>query len=108
MLETTIDPAMWTYRLVFNARKGEQPLVKEEYAAHNGKALFTRPNSETLRMRRSYLRRTCSKFNKTNHFGRLPSSYEACAICTSFLKLSETGRWQVLKVIPTAVTFFCV
>src|SRR5262245_3438549 len=35
---------IWTYRLVFNARKGEQPHVKEEYIAHHGKELRSRPD----------------------------------------------------------------
>ncbi len=37
------DPAIWTYRLAFNARKGEQPLIKSEQVVKNGKTIFTRP-----------------------------------------------------------------
>ena len=42
------NPAVWTYSLVFNARKGEQPLVKAESVAHNGRELFARPNESDL------------------------------------------------------------
>jgi predicted ATPase len=37
-------PAQWTYELVFNARKGEQPLVKREVVKNLGRILLSRPN----------------------------------------------------------------
>ncbi len=36
-------PKSWTYKLVFNARKGEQPIVREEQVWHDGRSLFERP-----------------------------------------------------------------
>ena len=41
-------PALWTYRLVFNARKGEQPLIKAEQVLREGTPVFARPNSDDL------------------------------------------------------------
>ena len=44
------NPALWTYKIVFNAKKGEQPLIRSEHVLSEGKPVFpARPNAEDLR-----------------------------------------------------------
>ncbi|MDX2156203.1 MAG: AAA family ATPase [Hyphomicrobiaceae bacterium] len=38
------NPSQWTYKLVFNARRGEQPLVRSEQVWESGVSQFERPN----------------------------------------------------------------
>lgn len=38
------QPAVWTYRLVFNARRSEQPIIKAEEVLHKGHCVVSRPN----------------------------------------------------------------
>jgi predicted ATPase len=40
---------MWTYKLVFNARKGELPQVKQEEVQRNGEVLVSRPDDRDRR-----------------------------------------------------------
>lgn len=42
------EPHLWTYKLVFNARKGEPPLIKEESVHLRGAEIFSRPNDTDL------------------------------------------------------------
>lgn len=42
-------PMTWTYKLVFNARRGEQPLVKSEQVSCDRKPLLDRPNDADRR-----------------------------------------------------------
>ncbi|MDX2288687.1 MAG: AAA family ATPase [Hyphomicrobiaceae bacterium] len=42
---TDDEPKLWTYRLVFNARRGEQPLVKTEAVTHKGVEKLSRPDA---------------------------------------------------------------
>jgi len=42
------NQSAWTYRLAFNARKGEQPLIKSEQVMKDGKSQFSRPTKQDL------------------------------------------------------------
>lgn len=37
-------PAIWTYRIIFNASRDEPPIIKAEQVWHKGKSLFARPD----------------------------------------------------------------
>lgn len=39
------NPDAWTYKLAFNARKGESALIKSEQVLKAGKQIFSRPNN---------------------------------------------------------------